>query len=64
VLVAVLLFPLVEFVVVWVVDVHGVGVGDGRHVPLFSFAFIRGHVFGREEGANIRIISGKELKLG
>jgi len=42
---------------------HGVEVGDGCHVPLFPFAFIRGHVFGREEGADIRVVSGQELKL-
>jgi len=65
VLVIVLLFPPVEFVVVRVINVHGMGVGDdGRHVPLLSLAFIRGRVFGREEGANMRIVSGKELKLG
>jgi hypothetical protein len=64
VLVTVLLLPSVELIVVWVIDVHRIWVRDGRHVPLFSFAFIRGHVFGREEGADIRIVSGKELEPG
>ena len=63
-LVIVLLLPPAEFVVVRIIDVHGVGVGDGRHIPLFPFAFIWEHVFWREEGADIRIISGEELKLG
>ena len=63
-LVIVLLPPPVELLVVLVICVRGVGVGDGRHVPLFSFAFIRGHVLGREEGADVRVISGEELKLG
>ena len=64
VLVIVLLLPPVEFVVVGVITVHGMGVGDGRHVPLFSLAFIRGRVFGQEERANMRIVSRKELELG
>ena len=63
-LVTVLLLPLVEFVVVKVIDVRGMGVGSGRHIPLFPFAFIRGHFFGREEGVDIRIVSGKQLELG
>ena len=63
-LVAVLLLPPVELIFVWVIGVHGVGVGDGRDIPLFPFAFIRGHVFGWEEGADIRVVSGKELKFG
>ena len=63
-LVIVLLLSPVEFIVVGVIDVYRVGVGDGRHIPLFSFAFIWEHVFWREEGADIRIISGEELKLG
>ena len=64
VLIIVLLLPPVEFVVIRVVTMHGMGVGDGRHVPLFSLAFIRGRVFGWEEGANMRIVGGKELELG
>ena len=64
VLVIVLLLPPVEFVVVWVITVHGMGVGDRRQVPLFSLAFIRRGVFGWEEGANMRIVSRKELELG
>lgn len=63
-LVTVLLLPSVEFVVIWIVDVGGIWVEDGRHVPLFPFALVRRHVFGREEGADIRIVSGKELELG
>lgn len=63
VLVTVLLFPPVEFVVVWVVDVGGLWVGGGRHVTLFPFAFIRGNVLRREEGTDIRIVSGKKLEL-
>ena len=64
VLVIVLLLSPVEFIVIGVIDVYGVGVGDGRHIPLFSFAFIRRRVFGWEEGANMRIVSRKELELG
>ena len=45
VLVVILLLPPIEFVVIRVIDVYGVGVEDGRHVPLFSFAFIWEPVF-------------------
>lgn len=61
-LVTVLLLPPVEFVIIRVIGVHGVWVEDGGYVPLFPFAFIR-HVFRCEEGADIRIVSGKELEL-
>ena len=63
VLVIVLLLPSVEFIIIRIVDVDGVCVGDGRQIWLFPFTIVRGKVFVRKEGADIRVVSRKELEL-